>query len=188
MADDLVPIQLSLTAGDLVTIWAPAWLRDGEEWQVFLGHGEAIYAFPEVAQLAEFVGTVKVHDLANHPRWPKLATATLQDLTPRHTHYYSITRVPEFVSRSAENAPIAVLARIIEMVKSLADVCELGSIRETLDTAPGFDLLERGDRAFSGRRGLRAWAQLGDVVTEHWDTVVATLDSVVETPDVDLPE
>jgi hypothetical protein len=185
VANDLVPIQLSLTAGELVTLWAPAWHKDGEAWQAFLGSGDAIYVFPEVAQLAEYVQTAKVHDLADHPRWPKVAVATADDLTPRYDHYYNIVGLPNLVNRSPDGAPIAVLARIVEMVKSFADVCELGSIRETLDTAPGFDLLERGDRAFTGRRGTRAWVQMGAVVEAQWDDVVATLESVLETPKVD---
>jgi hypothetical protein len=182
VADDLVPIQLSLTAGELVTLWAPAWHKDGESWQAFLGSGDAIFAFPEVERLAEFVRTVTVHDLAGHPRWPRVASSTPEDLTPRHTHYYNILDMPRLVNRSVDAAPIPVLARIVEMVKSLADVCELGSIREILDTAPGFDLLERGGGAFTGRSGRRAWEQMGDVVAEQWAGMVATLDSVIETP------
>lgn len=182
VADDLVPIQLSLTAGELVTLWAPAWHKDGESWQAFLGSGDAIFAFPEVVQLADFVRTVKVHDLADHPRWPRAASSTLEDLTPRHTHYYNILGMPRLVNRSIDSAPIPVLARIVEMMKSLADVCELGSIREILDTAPGFDLLERGGGAFAGRSGRRAWIQMGEVVAEEWAGMVATLDGVIETP------
>ena len=55
MASDIVPIQLSLTEGDLVTLWAPRWREDGEEWEAFLGDDDALFAFPEVAQLAAFV-------------------------------------------------------------------------------------------------------------------------------------
>jgi hypothetical protein len=185
VADDLVPIQLSLTAGDLVTLWAPAWHKDGEVWQAFLGSGDDIFVFPEVEQMVGFVRTPREHDLVNHPRWPKVLEATVDDLTPRHNHYYNIAGLPNLVNRSVDAAPIAVLARIVEMVKSFADVCELGSIRETLDQAPGFDRLERGDRAFMGRKGIRAWVQMQDVVANEWKQVVATLDRVVETPDVD---
>jgi hypothetical protein len=184
VADDLVPIQLSLTAGELVTLWAPAWHKDGEVWQAFLGSGDAIFVFPEMEQLVDFVHAPKDHDLVSHPRWPKMAEATLDELTPRHNHFYNITGFPNLVNRSVDAAPIAVLARIVEMVKSFADVCELGSIRETLDLAPGFDRLERGDKAFTGRKGLRAWVQMQEVVASQWKDVVATLDGVVETPDV----
>ena len=54
MASDIVPIQLSLTEGDLVTLWAPKWREDGEEWEAFLGDDDALFAFPNVAQLAAF--------------------------------------------------------------------------------------------------------------------------------------
>ena len=57
VASDIVPIQLSLTEGDLVTLWAPRWREDGEEWEAFLGDDDALFAFPEVAQLAAFVRT-----------------------------------------------------------------------------------------------------------------------------------
>ena len=49
MASDIVPIQLSLTEGDLVTLWAPRWREDGEEWEAFLGDDDSLFAFPEVA-------------------------------------------------------------------------------------------------------------------------------------------
>ncbi|HEX5811955.1 MAG TPA: primosomal protein, partial [Pseudonocardia sp.] len=48
MASDIVPIQLSLTEGDLVTLWAPRWREDGEDWEAFLGDDDSLFAFPEV--------------------------------------------------------------------------------------------------------------------------------------------
>ena len=33
MAQDIVPIELGLPQGDLVTLWAPRWREDGEEWE-----------------------------------------------------------------------------------------------------------------------------------------------------------
>ena len=65
MASDIVPIQLSLTEGDLVTLWAPRWREDGEEWEAFLGDDDSLFAFPEVAQLAAFVRTDDAHDLGD---------------------------------------------------------------------------------------------------------------------------
>jgi hypothetical protein len=65
VASDIVPIQLSLTAGDLVTLWAPRWREDGEDWEAFLGDDDALFAFPEVAQLAAFVRTATEHDLTD---------------------------------------------------------------------------------------------------------------------------
>ena len=38
MAQDIVPIELGLPQGDVVTLWAPRWREDGEDWEAFLGH------------------------------------------------------------------------------------------------------------------------------------------------------
>ena len=62
MAQDIVPIELGLPQGDLVTLWAPRWREDGEEWEAFLGHEDDLYAFPDAAHLAAFVRTVENGD------------------------------------------------------------------------------------------------------------------------------
>ena len=46
MAQDIVPIELGLPQGDVVTLWAPRWREDGEEWEAFLGHEDDLYASP----------------------------------------------------------------------------------------------------------------------------------------------
>lgn len=43
MAADLVPIRLSLSAGDRYTVWAPRWRDSGDEWEAFLGKDEDLY-------------------------------------------------------------------------------------------------------------------------------------------------
>ena len=55
MAQDIVPIELGLPQGDLVTLWAPRWREDGEEWEAFLGHEDDLYAFPDAAHLAQLM-------------------------------------------------------------------------------------------------------------------------------------
>ena len=52
MAAQLVPIRLSVTNGDLYTLWAPRWRDAGDEWEGFLGKDEDLYAFDSVADLA----------------------------------------------------------------------------------------------------------------------------------------
>ena len=49
MSQDIVSIELGLPQGDLVTLWAPRWREDGEEWEAFLGHEDDLYAFPDAA-------------------------------------------------------------------------------------------------------------------------------------------
>lgn len=185
MASDIVPIQLSLTEGDLVTLWAPKWREDGEEWEAFLGDDDSLFAFPEVTQLAAFVRTEDEHDLVDHPAWSVVPDLTVAELTPDETQQYDIVGVPELVAEDADTWTIGELAEITDMVRSIADVCELDVVTEILDSAPAFGLLRQGTLPFVGREGARLWTQLVEVVAERWDDVIDALDDMVDTPEVD---
>lgn len=185
MASDIVPIQLSLTEGDLVTLWAPRWREDGEDWEAFLGDEDALFAFPEVAQLAAFVRTVREHDLVDHPAWSVVPDLTVGELTPQDTQRYDIVGVPELAAEDADTWTIGELAEITDIVRSIAEVCELDVVVEVLDSAPGFGLLHQGTLPFAGREGARLWTQLVETIAERWDDVIDALDDLIDTPDVD---
>jgi hypothetical protein len=185
VASDIVPIQLSLTAGDLVTLWAPRWREDGEDWEAFLGDDDALFAFPEVAQLAAFVRTATEHDLTDHPAWSVVPDLTVAELTPQATRRYDIVGVPELVAEDVDTWTVSELAEITDMVRSIAEVCELDGVLEVLGAAPGFGLLHQGTLPFAGREGARLWAQLVETIAERWDQVIDALDDLVVTPDVD---
>jgi len=185
VASDIVPIQLSLTEGDLVTLWAPRWREDGEEWEAFLGDDEALFAFPEVTQLAAFVRTVTEHDLVDHPAWSVVPDLTVAELTPEETQRYDVVGVPELAAEDPDTWSVGELAEITEIVRSIADVCELDAVTEVLDAAPAFALLRQGTLPFVGREGARLWAQMVETVAERWDDVIDALDDLVETPEVD---
>jgi hypothetical protein len=185
VASDIVPIQLSLTEGDLVTLWAPRWREDGEEWEAFLGDDESLFAFPEVTQLAAFVRTATEHDLADHPAWSVVPDLTVAELTPEETQRYDIIGVPELAAEDPDTWTVGELAEITEMVRSIADVCELDAVTEVLDSAPGFALLHQGTLPFVGREGNRLWTQMVQTIADRWDDVIDALDALVEIPEVD---
>src|SRR5690349_23878541 len=134
VASDIVPVQLSLTEGDLVTLWAPRWREDGEEWEAFLGDDDALFAFPTVAQLAAFVRTEPEHDLADHPAWSLVPDLSVAELTPEETQRYNIIGVPEIAAEDLDTWTVGELAEIVEMVRSIADVCDLEVVNEVLDS------------------------------------------------------
>jgi hypothetical protein len=185
VASDIVPIQLSLTEGDLVTLWAPRWREDGEEWEAFLGDDEGLFAFPTVPHLAAFVRTATEHDLVDHPAWSVVPDLTVAELTPEDTQRYDVVGVPELVAGEVDTWTVGELAEITAMVRSIADVCELDEVTAVLDAAPAFGLLSQGTLPFVGREGQRLWTQLMDTVAERWDEVIDALDELVEAPDVD---
>ena len=132
MASDIVPIQLSLTEGDLVTLWAPRWREDGEEWEAFLGNDDYLFAFPEVAQLAAFVRTDDAHDLGDHPAWPVVADLSVAELTPEDAHRYDVIGVPELAAEDTDQWTVGELAEIVGMVRSIdPGACAPGRVRTT---------------------------------------------------------
>lgn len=185
MAQDIIPIELGLPQGDLVTLWAPRWREDGEEWEAFLGDEDDLYAFPDAAHLAAFVRTAEQHDLVDHPAWDAVPALNAPELIPDDDHSYDLVGVPEMVAEEPDSWTLSELAEIVGIVRSLADVCELDGVHEVLDGCEGFSLLDQGQLPFTGRDGARLWNELSRVVSEQWDTVLDAIDRLVTVPDVD---
>ncbi|RRO12807.1 primosomal protein [Saccharopolyspora rhizosphaerae] len=184
MAQDIVPIELGLPQGDVVTLWAPHWREDGEEWEAFLGYGDDLYGFPDPARLAAFVRTAREHDLDDHPAWHVVPGLSAVDLSPDEDHQFDLVGVPELVAEPLDTWTVAELADIVEIARSLAEVCELDTVTEVLDAADGFSLLNQGMLAFGGRDGQKRWNELCQVVVDRWDELLDAIDSVVSTPEV----
>lgn len=185
MAQDIVPIELGLPQGDLVTLWAPRWREDGEEWEAFLGDEEDLYAFPDAAHLAAFIRTAEQHDLIDHPAWHAVPALNVPELIPDEDHSYDLVGVPELVAEDPDTWTISELAEIVGIVRSLADVCELDDVHDILDATEAFSLLDQGRLPFTGREGERLWAELSEAVSEKWDAVLDAIDGLVKVPDVD---
>ncbi|HEV7978973.1 primosomal protein [Amycolatopsis sp.] len=187
MAQDIIPIELGLPQGDLVTLWAPRWREDGEEWEAFLGDEDDLYAFPDAAHLAAFVRTAEQHDLIDHPAWKTVPSLNVPELIPDDDHSYDLVGVPELIAEERTHWTIAELAEIVGIVRSLADVCDLEEVHEILDSVEGFSLLEQGTLPFTGRDGDLLWIELSEAVSKKWDIVLDTIDELITVPDVDAP-
>ena len=189
MAQDIVPITLALTDGDLVTLWAPRWREDGEEWEAFLGDDDHVFAFADAADLAAWIRTSDAdgtpHDLADHPAWSVVGGLSVDELTPEDIQRYDVIGAPELVADEPDTWIVDDLAEITAMVRSLADVCDLTAVTAVLDSTPAFAALPQGVAAFSGRDGGALWTELADVVAERWDEVLDALDALVRVPEVD---
>ncbi|MGO1055964.1 primosomal protein [Crossiella sp. CA198] len=185
MAQDIVPIELGLPQGDLVTLWAPKWREDGEEWEAFLGHGEDLYGFADAAHLAAYLRKAQEHDLTDHPAWAQVPGLHAGELIPDDEHRFDLVGVPELVAEEPDTWTIGELAETVAIVRSLADVCELEAVHEVLDSADGFALLNQGTYPFQGRDGEARWNDLAKVVIDEWDKVLDAIDAVVTQPEVD---
>lgn len=184
MAADIIPIQLGLTAGNGITLWAPRWIEDGEEWEAFLGHGDDLYVFPTAAHLAAFIRTSTEHDLIDHPEWETVLELLVDELVPDEDHQFDIVGIPDLVAEVPDIWTLAELSDTVSILRSLADVCDLEQVTDLLDSSEGFDASRFGEQAFTGRTGERLWDEVGTSVVKGWDDVVDALDNLVTTPEV----
>ncbi|MGV9820415.1 primosomal protein [Nocardia xishanensis] len=182
---DIVPIELGLTDGDLVTLWAPRWRDGDDEWMAFLGHEDALYGFDTVAELAAFIRTNSDNDLVDHPAWKVVAGLSAVELEPEENFSFDLVAVPELAAGDPDVETIAELEDTLGMVRNIGEVCELETVTKFFGSHPVLGALPGGVTAFVGRDGEELWDQIGSAIAKDWDAVLDAIDSVVATPDVD---
>ncbi|MGV9710515.1 primosomal protein [Gordonia sp. NPDC003424] len=185
MAGDIVPIELGLTDGNIVTLWAPRWREGDDEWEAFLGLDEDLYGFPGVAELAAFIRNDDDNDLVEHPAWPTLVGLQADELVPDDRHTYDLVGVPELAAEDPTPEVIAELEDALEIVRILGEVCELTVITKFFNGNPILGAVTTGTRNFTGRDGVDLWVRIGRLIAKHWDDVLDAIDDVISTPAVD---
>lgn len=185
MAGDIVPIELGLTDGDLVTLWAPRWREGDDEWEAFLGHGDDLYGFPTVAALVAFVRSGGDNDLVEHPAWPVVSKLAAVEFEPDAAHSYDLIGVPELAAADPDAESISELQDTFDIVSILGDVCELDVVTKFFERAEIDTLIRDGASAVAGREGRELWNSVGTAIADDWDAVIDALDAVVKTPVVD---
>lgn len=185
MAGDIVPIQLGLTDGDLVTLWAPRWREGDDEWEAFLGHGDDLYGFSSAAELAAFVRSDREHDLVEHPSWAIVAALSAAEFEPDDTHVFDLVGVPELVAGDPDADTLGELEDTFEIVRSIGEVCDLDVVIRYFGANPVLDAVSAGEPAFVGRDGEQRWDQIGTAVAAGWEAVIDAIDAVVATPQTD---
>ncbi|MGH3554534.1 MAG: protein export chaperone SatS [Mycobacterium sp.] len=184
MAVDLVPIRLSLTAGDLYTVWAPRWRDAGDEWEAFLGKDEDLYAFETAADLVAFVRADTDNDLVEHPAWKELTEANAHKLDPADDQQFDLIAVEEVVSDKPTEESVTALANALAVVSSIGSVCELAAVMKFFNGNPNLGTLTGGIGHFTGKAGLKRWNAIAEVIGRSWDDVLTAVDDIVSTPDV----
>ncbi|WP_330232850.1 primosomal protein [Nocardia sp. NBC_00508] len=182
---DIVPIELGLTDGDLVTLWAPRWRDGDDEWEAFLGHEDALYGFESVAELAAFIRTNSDNDLVDHPAWKVVAGLSAVELEPEENFSFDLVAVPELAAGDPDVDTVAELEDTLGMVRNIGEVCELEAVTKFFGSHPVLGALPGGVSAFVGRDGEELWDQIGAAIAKGWDDVLDAIDSVVQTPEVD---
>lgn len=182
---DIVPIELGLTDGDLVTLWAPRWRDGDDEWEAFLGHEDALYGFESVAELAAFIRTNSDNDLVDHPEWKVVAGLAAMELEPADIFSFDLVGVPELAAGEPDVDTVAELDDTLAMVRNIGEVCELDVVTKFFGSHLVLGSLAGGIDAFAGRDGAERWDRIGSAVAKSWDDVLDAIDSVVHVPEVD---
>lgn len=185
MAVDLVPIRLGLTAGDLYTVWAPRWRDSGDEWEGFLGKDEDLYGFETAADLVAFVRTDTDNDLADHPGWEQLTAAGAHRLDPAERNRFDLIEVEELLADKPTKKSVKALADTMTVVAALGSVCDLTAVTKFFNGNPALGTLAGGVENFTGRAGRKRWHLVAEIIDRNWDNVLAAIEEVITTPDVD---
>lgn len=182
---DIVPIELGLTDGDLVTLWAPAWREGDDEWEAFLGHGEDLYGFESIAELAAFVRTNSDNDLVDHPAWRTVTALAATEFEPAESHAFDLIAVPELAAGDPDEDILEELDQTLTMVRTIGEVCELEVVTKFFNANPALSAVSSGYRFFDDREGLEVWDRIGAAIAKHWDSVLDAIDDVISVPDVE---
>ncbi len=185
MVADLVPIRLSLSAGDRYTVWAPRWRDAGDEWEAFLGKDEDLYAFESVADLVAFVRSDTDNDLVDHPAWKDLTSAHAHKFDPAEDKQFDLVVVEELVSEKPTEESVTALAATLAIVSSIGSVCELAAVSKFFNGNPNLGTVSGGIDHFTGKAGLKRWNSIAEVIGRSWDDVLSAVDEIVTAPEVD---
>ncbi|WP_420108698.1 primosomal protein [Mycolicibacter arupensis] len=185
MAADLVPIRLTVTAGDRYTLWAPSWRDSGDEWQAFLGRDEDLYGFATVADLVAFVRVNANNDLVDHPGWPQLVQANAHKLEPAIDDEYDLIAVEELLTEKPTAQSVAEIAAALEIVSAIGSVCDLPAVTKFFNGNPNLGWLAGGVDNFTGRAGRKRWDLIAEVIGRNWGNVLTAVEEIITTPDVD---
>jgi hypothetical protein len=185
MAAELVPIRIGVTVGDLYTLWAPRWRDAGDEWEAFLGRDDDLFAFESVADLNAFVRTNTDNDLTDHPAWERLTKANAHRLQPAENRQADLIGVPELLAEKPTETSVEALANTLSVVSSIGTVCELPAVTRFFNGNPNLGQVMGGIDQFTGRAGRKRWEAIGQTVARSWDGVVAAIDEIITTPEVD---
>ncbi|MDD4866957.1 MAG: primosomal protein [Mycobacterium sp.] len=185
MAADLVPIRLSLPAGDRYTVWAPRWRDAGDEWEAFLGKGEDMYAFESVADMVAFVRSDTDNDLVDHPAWKELTSARAHRLDPSTDGRFDLVVVEELMAEKPTEESVTALAGALAIVSSIGSVCELPAMSKFFNGNPALGTVAGGIEHFTGKAGQKRWTAIAEIIARNWDDVLDAIEGIITTPEVD---
>jgi hypothetical protein len=132
-----------------------------------------------------FVRTNTDNDLVDHPAWKELTEANAHKLEPADDKQFDLIAVEELVSEKPTEKSVTALANALAIVSSIGSVCELPAVMKFFNGNPTLGTLSGGVGHFTGKAGLKRWNVIAEIIGRGWDDVLAAVDEIISTPDVD---
>lgn len=179
----ILPVKMSLTAGDFYTLWAPSWKENGAQWQAFLGDNQSVLVFNSPEELLAYLDTHAAHDLSDHPQWAEFQAQGDDRVVPSEKQYYDIIGAPAYLADRPSHDNVSRLARVFQISRSLADVASAEHAQIFFASHSILGNVARGADHYAGENGLSEWSGVGRVVLANWEEVVHSLDDAVRVVD-----
>ena len=155
MAAQLVPIRLSVTAGDLYTfVGTPLAGRRGRMGGLSR-QGRRPLRLRVGGRPRSVRRTDTDNDLTDHPAWPKLAAANAHKFEPAESQQADLVAVAELLSDKPTKESVDALAQTLAVVSSLGSVCDLPTVTRFFNGNPNLGWVT-GGRAVQWPRGTQA--------------------------------
>ncbi|NBP84382.1 MAG: primosomal protein [Mycobacteriaceae bacterium] len=138
-----------------------------------------------MADLAAFVQSDTENDLSDHPGWKKLVAANAHKLEPADDRQADLIAVEDLLAEKPTAESVASLATALTVAASIGSVCELPPVTRFFNGNPSLGMVSGGIDQFTGRAGKKRWNIVGEVIARSWKDVIAAIDEVITTPDVD---
>ncbi|HEX3813981.1 MAG TPA: hypothetical protein VHX59_14185 [Mycobacteriales bacterium] len=167
----IVPIEITLDGKRGVTLWAPPWEEDGDEWQAFLGSGEKLELFADSAGLAAYIARSGDNDLVDHPAWDMVQTLPPDQLRPEDDYHFDLDAVLDLIDGSPTDDAISELADTIDMVQRIAECVDDGPLMRMLEGPIFATLIDDDEPSYDDED----WEEAQTTIARAWPLVTARL-------------
>ena len=106
-------------------------------------------------------------------------------MKPTEKRQVDLVAVEELLAEKPTEESVGQLAQTLTVVSSIGTVCELPAVTRFFNGNPSLGAVAGGIEQFTGKAGQRRWNGIAEIVARSWDDVIAAIDEIVSTPEVD---
>lgn len=174
----IVPIEITLGGRTGVTLWAPPWEEDGEEWQAFLGTGEKVALFDRIDDLVAYLARSTENDLLDHPAWDMVQTLPADQLVPDEDFRFDFDAVPDLVASGAEEETVSTVGDVVDLAQRIAESADDGPLLQMLE-GETFVALAEADDDYDEDEWDDDWADVERTVGASWPLLSGRINELI---------